>query len=145
MAKLIASRTAQFPLAAEFSFSVADTMLNVAGALDNFSAVSAHVFECIPLPVGAPVLSGSVVTDTAITGSTTYSVKVGDSVNDARYLGATDKTAAGLTALVPTGLVGSGENIRITVTPTVAAATAGKVTVRVMYTVANRMSEVQIA
>lgn len=145
MAKLIATRTAQFPLAAEFSFSIVDTMLNAAGVMDNFSTVAAHVFEGIPLPAGATVLSGHVVTDIAVTGSTAYNVKVGDSLNDARYLTSTDKTAAGLTALVPTGSAGTGENVRITVTPTVAAATAGKLTVRLVYTVANRTNEVQIA
>lgn len=145
MTKLIAARTAQYPLTAEFTFSVTDTMTNTAGALDGFSSVAAHVFDVIPLPVGATVLSGHVVTDTAVVGSTAYNVKVGDSLADDRYLGATDKTAAGLTALVPTGLVGTGENLRVTVTPTVAAATAGKLTLRVTYVVAHRMSEVQIA
>ena len=51
--------------------------------------------------------------------------------------------AAGRTALVPTGYVGNGEQIRVTVAPTVAAATAGKVTVRVQYIVRNRVNETQ--
>ena len=55
----------------------------------------------------------------------------------------TDRVAAGRTALVPTGYVGLGEQIRLTVTPTVGAATAGKVTVRVEYIVRNRVNETQ--
>lgn len=145
MTKLIAARTAQYPLAAEFTFNITDTMINTAAALDGFASVAAHVFDVIPLPVGAVVTSGSVVTETAVVGSTAYNVKVGDATSDVRFLGSTDKTAAGLTALVPTGFVGTGENVRLTVTPTVAAATAGKITVRVTYVIVGRANENQIA
>ena len=145
MTAKIKSRTAQYPMVAEFSFTIGDTMTNTAGAADAFASVAAHVFDIIPLPPGATVLSGSVVTDTAIVGSTAYNVKVGDSGADNRYLGTTDKTTAALTALVPTGYVGTGENLRLTVTPTVAAATAGKITVRVEYIIAGRTSEIQIS
>jgi hypothetical protein len=54
-----------------------------------------------------------------------------------------DRVAAGRTALVPTNYVGIGEQLRVPVAPTVADATAGKVTVRVMYVVRNRVCEVQ--
>jgi hypothetical protein len=140
----IKSRTAQYPLVAEFTFAIGDTMLNTAGASDNFAVVAAHVFDIIPLPPGATVIGGSVTTDTAIVGSTAYNVKVGDSTTVDRYLGTTDKTTAALTALVPTGYVGTGQNLRLTVTPTVADATAGAITVRVEYVIANRTNEVQI-
>lgn len=138
------SRTAQWPLVAEFTFAIGDTMTNTAGSADAFATVAAHVFDIIPLPTGATVISGSVTTDTAFTGSTAYNVKVGDAVTDNRYLGTTDKTAAGTTALVPTGYVGLGDNLRLTVTPTVATATAGQITVRVEYVVAGRANENQI-
>lgn len=141
----IASRTAQYPLMAEFTFTIGDTMVNTAGASDAFASVAAHVFDVIPLPPNATVLSGEIVTDTAFTGSTAYNVTVGDSLVANRYLGTTDKTAAARTALVPTGFIGSGENIRLTVTPTVGAATAGKITLRVMYAVLNRSQESQIS
>ena len=140
----IKSRTAQYPLVAEFTFAVGDTMLNTAGASDTFAVVAAHVFDIIPLPPGATVIGGSVTTDTAFVGSTAYNVKVGDSTTVDRYLGTTDKTTAALTALVPTGYVGTGQNLRLTVTPTVADATAGAITVRVEYVIANRTNEVQI-
>lgn len=142
MALLKAARTAQYVSEAEFSFTIGDTMVNTAGASDAFASVAAHVFDIINLPPSACILAGEVVTDTAFVGSTAYNVKVGDSVSDNRYLGTTDKTTAARTALVPTGYIGLGENLRLTVTPTVAPATAGKITVRVQYAVFGKANEV---
>lgn len=144
MTAKIKSRTAQWPLVAEFTFTIGDTMTNASGAADAFATAAAHAFDIIPLPPGATVLSGHVVTNTAFEGSTAYNVIVGDSASTNRYLTTTDKTSAALTALVPTGYVGAGENLRLTVTPTVATATAGKLTVRITYVVSGRTSEVQI-
>jgi hypothetical protein len=145
MAQLIATRTAQWPLVAEFTFNFNDTMVDKDGTLKDFKTVGTSIIaDVIPLPTGAIVTGGEVVTETAVTGSTAYNVSVGDSGSATRYLGATDRVAAGRTALVPTGYVGTGENIRLTVAPTVAAATAGKVTVRVTYIVRNRSNEVSI-
>ncbi len=141
MAKLTPSRAAQTVLCSEFTFEFADTMLDVNGVLKDFKTVGSNVFEPINLPPRAIVVGGEVVTETAVTGSTAYNVSVGDSVSATRYLGATDRTAAGRTALVPTGYVGNGENLRVTVAPTVAASTAGKVTVRVQYIMRDRWSE----
>lgn len=143
MAKLIASRGAQYPLVAEFTFNFDDTMVDTSGALKDFKTVGSTVVDAINLPVGAIVIGGEVVTETAVGGSTAYNISVGDSGSATRYLGATDRVAAGRTALVPTGYVGAGNPLRITVAPTVAAATAGKVTVRVQYIVRDRVNETQ--
>lgn len=143
MAKLIASRGAQYPLVAEFTFNFDDTMVDTAGVLKDFKTVGSTVVDALNLPVGAIIIGGEVVTETAVSGSTAYNVSVGDSGSATRYLGATDRVAAGRTALVPTGYVSNGGNIRVTVAPTVAAATAGKVTVRVQYIVRNRVNETQ--
>lgn len=144
MAQKLAARGGQYPITAEFTFDVAnDTMKNVSGADDNFNVVGSHVFDAILLPTNAIVVGGEVVTETAVSGSTAYSVKVGDSVNDARYLASTDRVAAGRSALTPTGFVGGGEQVRVTVAPTVTNATAGKITVRVSYIIRNRVNEVQ--
>ena len=144
MAQKLATRGGQYPITAEFTFDVAnDTMKNVSGADDNFNVVGSHVFDAILLPTNAIVVGGEVVTETAVSGSTAYNVKAGDSVHDARYLGVTNKAAAGHTALVPTGFVGGGEQVRVTVAPTGANATAGKITVRVSYIIRNRVNEVQ--
>lgn len=143
MSKLIATRGQQYPLVAEFTFSFDDTMIDVNGALKDFKTVGSTVVDAINLPTGAIVIGGEVVTETAVSGSTAYNIKVGDSNDDDRYLSATDRVTAGRTALVPTGYVGNGEQIRVTVAPTVADATAGKVTVRVQYIVRNRVNETQ--
>ena len=144
MAQKLAARGGQYPITAEFTFDVAnDTMKSVSGADDNFNVVGSHVFDAILLPTNAVVVGGEVVTESAVSGSTAYNVKVGDSVNDARYLASTDRVAAGRSALTPTGFVGGGEQVRVTVAPTVANATAGKITVRVSYIIRNRVNEVQ--
>ena len=144
MAQKLATRGGQYAITSEFTFDVAnDTMKNTSGVDDNFKVVGSHVFDTILLPNNATVVSGEVVTETAVSGSTAYNVSVGDSGSATRYLGVTDKVAAGRTALVPTGFVGGGEQIRVTVAPTVADATAGKITVRVTYVIRNRMNETQ--
>ena len=143
MSKLIATRGAQYPLVAEFTFNFDDTMVDVNGVLKDFKTVGSTVVDAINLPTGAIVIGGEVVTETAVSGSTAYNISVGDSGSATRYLSETDRVAAGRTALVPTGYVGNGEQIRVTVAPTVAAATAGKVTVRVQYIVRNRVNETQ--
>lgn len=143
MSKLIATRGQQYPLVAEFTFNFDDTMVDTSGALKDFKTVGSTVVDAINMPPNAIVTGGEVITETAITGSTAYNVSVGDSGSATRYLTATDRVAAGRTALVPTGYVGTGEQIRVTVAPTVAAATAGKVTVRVQYIVRNRVNETQ--
>lgn len=143
MSKLIATRGQQYPLVAEFTFNFDDTMVDTAGVTKDFKTVGSTVVDAINLPTGAIVTGGEVVTEKAVTGSTAYNVSVGDSGSATRYLGATDRVSAGRTALVPTGYVGNGEQIRVTVAPTVAAATAGKVTVRVQYIVRDRVNETQ--
>ncbi len=141
MAALNATRGAQWPLVGEFTFSIGDTMKNTSGAADAFATVAAHVFDVINLPQNAVVIGGDIVTETAFTGSTAYNVTVGDSASATRYLSTTDKTTAARTALTLTGYVGQGENIRLTVTPTVAPATAGKITLRVLYTIRDKANE----
>lgn len=143
MPKLTRTRGAQYPLVAEFTFNFNDTIVATDGVEKAFSAVGTLVADAVNLPTGAVVIGGEVVTDVAITGSTAYNISVGDSVNATRYLGATNRVTAGRTALVPTGYVGNGEAIRLTVNPTVDPATAGRVTVRVEYVIRNRVNEVQ--
>ena len=144
MAQKLATRGGQYPITSEFTFDVAnDTMKNTSGVDDNFKVVGSHVFDAILLPNNAIVVGGEVVTETAVSGSIAYNVSVGDSGSATRYLGVTDKVAAGRTALVPTGFVGGGEQVRVTVAPTVADATAGKVTVLVSYITRKRVYEVQ--
>lgn len=149
MAKLIASRTAQYPLAAEFKFGFDDTAVDsVSGVLKTFGAAfgDAIVFDAIPLPVGAVVTGGELIVDTAGVGPTTYTVAIGQAGTPAGLLAATSLAAAGRTALtgLGTGHV-SGANVRLTIASTVANASAGKFRVRVEYTIDNRTSEIQIS
>lgn len=146
MATLKATRTAQWPLVAEFTFSPTDSMTDVNGVSKQFGgeAVAETVFDVINLPRDAVVIGGEVITETAVGGATAYNVKVGDSGSATRYLGATDRVTAGRTALVPTGYRNTGGlNLRVSVAPTVAAATTGVVTVRVEYIIKDRSNEVQ--
>lgn len=144
MALKKATRTAQRPLVAEFTFSFDDTMVDKDGATKDFKTTgTSFVGDVINLPINSIVTGGEVVTETAVTGSTAYNISVGDSGSATRYLGATDKVSAGRTALVPTGYVNDGGlNLRLTVAPTVADATAGKVTVRVQYILRGKADEV---
>lgn len=142
MAKIQTTRGAQCPMVAEFTFNFDDTMEDINGATVNFASVGAKVVKAFFLPQGAIVVGGSVTTETAVTGPTAYNITVGDSAVANRYLGATARQAAGITPLVPTGFVGDGEDIRVTVEPTVAPATTGKVTVRVEFITRDRVTEV---
>lgn len=143
MAKQIAARGTQYPLVAEFTFVFDDTMVDIAGVTKDFKTVGSAVFDIINLPTNAVLIGGDVVTETAIGTSAAYNLSLGDATSTTRYLSAVDRKAAGRTALTLTGYVSNGENIRLTVTPTTDDATAGKVTVRVMYTIRNRVNETQ--
>lgn len=143
MSKLIAARTAQFVMETEFVFNFDDTMVPATGGLAvdfGLTNIASTVFDVINLPAGAVVIGGSLTVDTAF-DTASYSVKVGDSVNDARYLGAADRKAAGQTALVPTGYRGEGENIRVTIV-NADVCTTGKATLRVQYITTGRANEV---
>ncbi|CAB4130984.1 hypothetical protein UFOVP121_50 [uncultured Caudovirales phage] len=137
------TRGAQWPLVAEFTFNFDDTMVDTTGASKDFGLtnIAATAFDIINLPYNAVVIGGDVVTETAL-DTASYAVTVGDATTANRYLGSTDIKSAGRTALVPTGYVSDGGSVRLTVT-NADVCTAGKVTVRVMYTIRNRTNEVQ--
>jgi len=147
MSLLIASRTAQFPLVAEFTFNHDDTVVNTSGATVDFGLTNVAVATTvmiIPLPPGSTVTGGSVDRNEAF-DSATVNITIGDASSAARYLGTTDVKAVGTTALVPTGyLNAAGENIELVFT-VADVCTTGNATVRVEYTVADRSCEVQIA
>lgn len=127
----------QYPLVAEVAFgfeNVTDTGVAV---------------PAVKLPIGAQVIGGSVVIDTAFnfvlgTGGSAV-LDVGDSAVDTRYANDVNLVAAGRTALVPTGFVANGEDIAIkpVLTTITTAATAGKGRLVVEYVMANRANEVQ--
>lgn len=144
MAKLSITRGAQYPLVAEFTFSFDDTMANTAGASKDFgktTVAETNSFDVINLPYGAVVTGGEVVTETTF-DTAGLDVAVGDATTGNRYLASTDVKAAGRTALVPTGYVSDGAAVRVSVQCD-DVCTAGKATVRVFYTIRNRINEVQ--
>jgi hypothetical protein len=165
--KKVASRSAQWPLFAEFTASfnewVIDTVSTVkktfgstvANATDpleaGLTAGTAVTFDCIPMPVGAVIIGGELIVETAFVGigaGATLDVGIaGDtsaliSAYDLDAAAAGDRTAFTLAKPL---LCNNGQNIRLTTAGVAATATAGKFRVRVVYTIDGRTSEVQIA
>lgn len=166
--KKLASRSAQYPLVAEFAFDYNDWVVDsvdhtkktlgstVAASKDPNEAgltgpvANTIVFDCIPLPVGAVVCGGELIVEEAVTGSTAATITLGIAGATTSLLGSTSlmATAGTRTALLLTSALQSnaaGNNVRATIAYTVANATAGKARVRIMYTIDSRVSEVQIA
>lgn len=142
MSLLKATRTAQWPLIAEFTFNFDDTFVDVNGVTKSFGstfgdAIDAYVLN---LPEGAVVVGGEVVVETAGAGPTAYTVSLGDSGSATRYANAVDLKTAARTALTLSGYRAS-ENLRLKIASTVANATAGKFTVRVLFTILNKANE----
>jgi len=146
MALVKKNRVLQWPLVAEFTFNLADTMVATDGVTRVFSAAgAANIFDVIGLPPNAVVTGGDVTVETVSNDSGTATVKIGDSANDARYLTATSTKSAARTALTLTGFRGVGEDIRLTFANANGDATTGKVTVRVQYVVSGRANETQVS
>lgn len=164
--KKLASRNAQYPLVAEFAFSFNDWVVDSADGTKKTlgSTVAASVdpaevgltgpvantvtFDCIPLPVGAVVTGGELIVESAVTGSTAYTVSLGIAGSLTSLLAATSCLAAGRTALLLTSALQSnaaGNNVRATIAYTVANATAGKARIRVMYTTDGKANEIQVS
>ena len=143
MSLLKATRTAQWPLLAEFTFNFDDTIVDVNGVTKTFGATytDAVVANAINLPEGAVIVGGEVVVETAGVGPTAYTVSLGDSSSATRYANAVDLKTAARTALTLTGYR-SSENLRLTIASSVANATAGKATVRVLYVIPGKANEV---
>jgi len=142
MSKLIAARSAQYLMEAEFAFNFDDTMVDVTGATKDFGLtnIAATSFDIINVPEGAVILGGSLTVDTAF-DTASYAVVIGDSVVANRYLATADRKGAAHTALTPTGYRTAGENIRIGIT-NADVCTAGKGVVRIQYAITGRANEV---
>jgi len=157
-----ATRSAQWPMVAEFTFNFNDWVVDSAdGVKKTFGSTVANsadpseagltgaaaatvVFDAIAMPRGAVIMGGEMIVETAYVGPTAATLKAGIAGNDAALLAATDIKTAARTALLLTSplLCNSGSNIRITVPYTVANATAGKVRLRVFYTIDDKANEV---
>jgi hypothetical protein len=119
-------------------------------------AASATTDTICVLPAGAQILDINIDTLVAFTGSTAANVSIGDGTTAALYWASTDVTSAGRAAISnaasklgawcgatstasPTGIGIGPTDVKVvaTMTPTVAAVTAGTVQYTVIYTVAN--------
>jgi hypothetical protein len=163
--KLLASRTAQYPMFASFVFNynnwVIDSADSTSKTLGSTVALSTDpsatgltgpvantiVFDCIPLPVGAVIVGGAVIVETAYAGCTAATLSLGIEGTTTGLASAVSIMTAARTALTLTTplVANSGQNIRATIAYTVANATAGKVRVNLEYVIDNRSHEVQIS
>lgn len=165
--KKLASRSAQYPLIAEFVFSfnewVNDSVTLVKTTFGSTTANSTDptepglvagtgvVFDCIPMPSGAVIAGGELIVEQAFVGiGAGATLNLGIAGNTAALLSAFDLDAAVVgsrTALLLTAplVANNGQNLRLTTAGLTATATAGKVRLRVQYTIDNRVSEVQVA
>lgn len=165
MARLNASRTAQWPLIAEFVFSYNQWVVDsVDGAKKTFgstvpnstdpsepglTAGTGLVFDCIPLPPGAVICGGELIVEQAYAGiGAGATLNVGIAGATSGLVSAYDLDAAAANArtalLLTTPLASNnGQNIRLTLAGLTATATAGKVRLRVMYTTDGKSNEVQ--
>lgn len=161
MPRLNATRTAQYPLHQEFVFThnswVVDSAdgakktfgSTVAASTDpteaalNGPAANTITFDCMPMPAGAVIIGGSLIVETAVTGSTAYTVSLGIAGTLTGLLNAVSALSAARTALTLTTplVANAGQNLRATVAYTVANATAGRIRLRVEYTIDNRAVE----
>lgn len=164
--KLNASRTAQWPLMAEFVFAhngwvidsvdqvkktFGSTVGNSTDPLEpGLTAGTGVVFDCIPMPVGAVITGGEVIVEQAFVGiGAGATLNLGIAGSTSALVSALDldaATAGARTALTLTAplLCNAGQNVRLTTAGLTATATAGKVRVRVQYTIDGRTSEVQV-
>ena len=119
-------------------------------------AASATTDTICVLPAGAQIVDILIDTTVAFTGSTAANVSIGDGTTAALYWAATDVTSAGRAAISnaaaklgawcgvtstasPNGIGIGSTDVKIiaTMTPTVAAVTAGTVQYTIMYVVAD--------
>lgn len=135
-------RAAQDVMALEFVINMTDTMSNTVGTVQGLNANGA--FDFADPPPGFVLLGGSAVTETALSGGgvTAATLALGDATSAARYAAAATVLAAGAKVdAVPTGYTGQGESLRATLAFTGGSPTAGKIRVRLMYTLDGRANE----
>jgi hypothetical protein len=165
MPRIIASRTAQYPLTQDFIFQhnnwVVDSVDGAKKTLGSTVALSTDplepgltgpvantiTFDCAPMPPGAVITGGEVIVETAYAGSTAATLSLGIAGTLTALLNAVDIRSAARTALTLTSplLCNAGQNVRATIAYTVANATAGRVRVSITYKVDGRAHEVQVA
>lgn len=161
MTKKVAARTAQWLLAQEFVMNWNDWAVDsvsgvkktlcstVATSTDpaepNLTAGTNLVLDALAMPVGAHIVSGTVQVETVFNGTGTNTLSVGIAGATTTFTTTTDLETAGITAFTMTTTIplacNAGQNIRLTFANGGADATAGKVRVRVLYTIDGKANE----
>lgn len=161
--KKLATRGAQYPLFAEFVFNFNDWVIDsvdgvkktfgstVANSVDptepGLTAGTGVVFDCLPMPLGAVIVGGEMIVETAFAGiGAGATIQLGVAGDTASLLASTDLDAAAAgsrSALLLTKplVCNGGQNVRLTTAGLTATATAGKVRIRVQYTIDGRAQE----
>lgn len=107
-------------------------------------------FEVMALPIGAQILGGDVQVETAYVGPATATLSLGTSAAGTLFAATVDVKTAARTALTipltdtdstPTGAA-AGLDVRGTLVLGAGNASAGRVRIRVMYTLDGRVNEV---
>jgi hypothetical protein len=165
--KKLATRTSQYPLFTDFVFDFNDWVVDaVTGVKETFGSPVATakdplepgltagvgvVFDAIPMPSGAVITGGEVIVETAFVGvGVNATLSLGIAGNTAALVAAMDLDAAAAGSRTPLLLTApllstAGQNLRLTTAGLTATATAGRVRVRVQYTIDGRSNEVQAA
>jgi len=163
--KKFATRTTQYLMVSEFAANFNEFVVDSAdGAKKTFGATPATstdplepalngpvantiTFDCVPMPTGAVIIGGAVIVETAFAGPTAATLSLGIAGSLTALASAIDLKTAGRTALSLTSplISNGGQNLRMTLAYTVANATAGKVRLRVDYSVDGRTNEIVIA
>lgn len=165
--KKLATRTTQRTQTAEFVFGFNEWVIDsVDGVKKTFGATVANstdplesgltaatglVFDAIPMPIGAVIVGGEVIVETAFVGiGAGATLSLGIAGNTAALVSALDldaATAGARTALTLTAplLSNGGQNLRLTTAGLTATATAGKARVRVQYTIDGKADDVCVA
>lgn len=141
MATILKKTSAQYPLVSEITLNIGtDSAVNTSGVETNFKA-TAGVFDLIGHLPGATVIGGEMIVEAASDDTGTATLSVGDSASATRYLSAQSIKSTGRTALTLTGYKSTLGAFRFTLANQNGNAGAGRVTVRILYTVANRSNE----
>jgi len=140
----------------KYTFGAAVTNTGTATAVDPGTGIvepgltsgTGLTFDCIPMPLGAYITGAEVNVETAYVGigaGATLSLGIAGSTTALVNAADLDAAAAGakltIATFTPT-LSNSGQNIRLTLAGLTAAASAGRVRVRVNYTIDGKVNEV---
>ena len=162
--KKLATRSAQWPLTAEFVFNYNDWVVDsvdgvkktfgstVANSVDptepGLTAGTGLAFDCVKLPRGAYITGAEVLVEQAFVGigaGATLSLGIAGSTTAIVNAADLDVATAGSKLTVANFnpvLANAGADIRLTTAGLAATATAGKVRVRISYTIDERANEV---